>query len=88
MSVLSDKIAITDANIEKLCIIAHNAYERTATEVGWITQAGSRRYWPEVPEANKQTMRGALRAVLYYLNDGDEASLEQLLAESTLQPAD
>lgn len=68
---MTDRTALTEENIERLCIIAHNAYERTALEAGWVTQAGSRKVWSEVPESNKVTMRGALRAVLEYQNGAD-----------------
>jgi hypothetical protein len=42
----------------------HDAYEEAAKSTGWETQERSRVDWVAVPEANKQTMRAAVRAVL------------------------
>lgn len=47
--------------LERVCEQAHDAYERSAIEHGWVTQAASRVHWPDVPESNKRTMRGALK---------------------------
>jgi hypothetical protein len=50
--------------IEHLCEVMHNAYEKAAIGAGWETQAASRKPWASVPEANKQTMRAAVTALL------------------------
>lgn len=42
----------------------HDAYEKAAVGAGWETQQASRKAWAEVPEANKVTMRAAVRALL------------------------
>lgn len=51
------------AEIERLCEVMHDAYERAAAGLGWETQAASRKPWADVPEANKATMRVAVRAL-------------------------
>jgi hypothetical protein len=61
-------MAVTDKQVEQACIIMHDAYERAATETGWETQARSRVPWSQVPEANQQTMRIAVRALLDWLD--------------------
>lgn len=53
-----------DAEVERLCIVLHEAYERAAATHGWETQTRSRVPWPDVPEPNKITMRIAVRALL------------------------
>jgi hypothetical protein len=55
---------LEDELIERLCEIQHDAYEAAAAEHGWKTNPASRTSWAEVPEANKQTMRASMRAVL------------------------
>ena len=52
------------ATIERLCVVMHDAYEAAAIEAGWETQKPSRKPWMDVPEANKATMRVAVRALL------------------------
>lgn len=54
----------TDAEIEELCEVMHDTYEQAAVSEGWETQERSRKPWADVPEANKRTMRVAVRAVL------------------------
>jgi hypothetical protein len=51
------------AEIERLCEVMHDAYERAAAGLGWETQTASRKPWADVPEANKATMRAAVRAL-------------------------
>ena len=51
------------AEIERLCEVMHDAYEAAAAGNGWETQAASRKPWRDVPEANKATMRVAVRAL-------------------------
>jgi hypothetical protein len=53
----------TDAQIEEWCEVMHDAYEKAAVGAGWETQQASRKPWADVPEANKETMRAAVRAV-------------------------
>lgn len=56
-----------DAYVERACEVLHEAYEHAAVEAGWQTQARSRKPWGEVPEANKVTMRRAVRELLTHL---------------------
>lgn len=51
-------------DVETACEIMHDAYEIAAVGAGWETQAASRKPWADVPEANKQTMRAAVGALL------------------------
>jgi len=53
--------------IEECCEVMHDAYERAADQSGWETNPASRKPWAEVPEANKQTMRAAVAALLEHL---------------------
>lgn len=53
-----------EAIVEQACEIMHNAYEAAALAEGWGTQARSNKPWADVPEANKATMRAAVRALL------------------------
>jgi hypothetical protein len=46
----------------------HDAYEKAAVGAGWETQAASRKPWADVPEANKETMRAAVAALLKWLD--------------------
>jgi hypothetical protein len=56
-----------DERVEQACEVMHDAYERAAVGAGWETQQVSRKPWADVPEANKQTMRAAVRALLDWL---------------------
>jgi HEAT repeat protein len=70
--------------IEALCEVMHDAYEAAAAEKGWETQERSRKPWAAVPEANKATMRVAVRAMLAALAQagyGDTRALLHDLAE-------
>ena len=58
---------VTYAELEYLCEVMHDAYEVAALHTGWETQERSRKPWAEVPEANKATMRHAVRALLAVL---------------------
>jgi len=58
-------------NIDKYCEVMHDAYEKAALGAGWETNPASRKPWSDVPEANKETMRVAVVALLKYL-DNDE----------------
>lgn len=62
----------TDAQVERLCEVMHNAYEDAAVKEGWSTQEASRKPWSDVPEANKRTMRIAVRAVLLAAKEASE----------------
>jgi hypothetical protein len=55
---------IPEEAVEQLCEVMHDAYERAAVGAGWETQQASRKPWADVPEANKATMRVAVRALL------------------------
>ena len=55
---------ITDDMVERFCETMHDAYEEAAVREGWSTQQASRKPWAEVPEANRRTMRYAVRAAL------------------------
>lgn len=50
--------------IDHLCEVMHDAYEKAAAGAGWETQEASRKPWADVPEANKTTMRAAVAALL------------------------
>lgn len=54
----------TQEQIETLCEVMHDAYEQAALETGWETQVSSRKLWSSVPEANKATMRVAVRSMV------------------------
>jgi hypothetical protein len=58
----ADEPAAVD--VERLCVVMHDAYEAAAVQAGWETQARSRKPWADVPEANKATMRAAVTALL------------------------
>jgi hypothetical protein len=64
--------------IERLCEAQHDAYEAAAVEAGWQTQEQSRKPWAEVPEANKQTMRASMRAVLRVLALAEHGDIQQV----------
>lgn len=55
---------LTDADVERFCEVMHDAYEAAAVGAGWETQQASRKPWAGVPEANKATMRVAVRALV------------------------
>jgi hypothetical protein len=55
--------------IERLCERMHDAYEAAAAREGWKTQDASRVPWATVPEANKRTMRAAVKALLDALDE-------------------
>lgn len=57
-----------DPLIEAACEVMHIAYEDAAAEEGWETQQASRKPWSEVPEANKATMRVAVKALVDFLH--------------------
>jgi hypothetical protein len=54
----------TDDDVERYCEVMHDAYENAAVGAGWETNPASRKAWAGVPEANKATMRVAVRALL------------------------
>lgn len=54
--------------LDRLCEVMHDAYEREADRVGWATNPTSRRPWADVPESNKASMRAAVVALLSDLN--------------------
>lgn len=57
-----------NCEVEEACEVMHDAYERAAIVHAWETDPASRHQdWAEVPEANKATMRDAVRALLNYL---------------------
>lgn len=53
-----------DQLVEMMCVTMHDAYETAAISAGWETNLKSRKPWAEVPEANKETMRAAVSALL------------------------
>ena len=60
-------VTLVDENaalIEAACEVMHDAYESAAAVVGWETQQRSRKPWAQVPEANQDTMRAAVGALL------------------------
>lgn len=56
-----------NALVDAACEVMHDAYEQAALGAGWETNPESRKPWSDVPEANKQTMRAAVRALLNWL---------------------
>ena len=50
--------------VEKACEVMHDAYEKAALGTGWETNLASRKPWSDVPEANKETMRVSVKALL------------------------
>lgn len=58
----------TPEHVETACEVMHDAYERAAVDAGWETNPASRKPWTSVPEANKQTMRAAISALLTSTN--------------------
>lgn len=54
-------------DVERACEVMHDAYEEAAVKAGWETQERSRKPWADVPEANKETMRAAVAALLDYI---------------------
>ncbi len=54
----------TAERVERYCEIMHDAYEKAAVGAGWETQQASRKPWADVPDANKETMRAAVGALL------------------------
>jgi hypothetical protein len=54
-------------DIERLCAIHHDAYEAAARARGWSTNLARRCAWEDLPEANKDTMRAAMRCLLSHL---------------------
>lgn len=62
--------------IEHLCEVMHDAYEKAAAGNGWETQQASRKPWADVPEANKATMRAAVAALLDDLRVGAQGRVE------------
>ena len=57
-------VTATPENVERLCEVMHDAYERAAVLEGWDTNPESATAWAHVPEANKRTMRVAVAAML------------------------
>lgn len=60
-------------SVDELCEVMHDAYEKAAAGAGWVTNPASRKPWADVPEANKQTMRVAVQALLDRLELVDQA---------------
>jgi hypothetical protein len=63
-----------DELVEAACVVMHDAYEEAAAGAGWVTNPASRKPWAEVPEANKVTMRAAVRALLEWQDDQQPAN--------------
>ena len=58
------RVSELDEVIERECEAMHDRYEAAAAEAGWKTQERSRVPWSDVPEANKVTMRAAIRPLV------------------------
>lgn len=71
---MADAVKRTDARfsdpgrVDWACEVMHDAYERAAVGAGWETQEASRKPWADVPQANKETMRVAVSALLDWLD--------------------
>lgn len=61
---------ITSERVDQACEVMHDAYEKAAVGAGWETNPESRKPWTDVPEANKATMRAAVRALLEWQEGG------------------
>lgn len=62
---MTRSVEIPEAAVEQACEVMHDAYERAAVIHAWETNPASRHQdWADVPEANKATMRDAVRALL------------------------
>ena len=64
---LNNALLPPDEYVEAACEVMHDAYEKAAVGAGWETQAASRKPWADVPEANKETMRAAVTALLAWV---------------------
>lgn len=64
----SQDTAQLELDVEQACEIMHDAYEEAAVKAGWSTQEASQKPWIDVPEANKETMRAAVSALLKHVN--------------------
>lgn len=64
-------------DIDRACEVMHDAYEAAAAGAGWQTQAASRKPWVDVPEANKETMRAAVTALLAWLGAAETTVLAE-----------
>lgn len=63
--------------VDELCEVMHDAYEKAAIGTGWETNPASRKPWSSVPEANKETMRAAVRALLEHLGVPSELHADE-----------
>lgn len=70
---------MTTPQIEEACRVMHDAYEAAAVGAGWETQEKSRVPWEDVPEANKETMRASVGALMEHLSNRLEAEIRPLL---------
>jgi len=75
-------MSANDERVEAACEVMHDAYEKAAVGAGWETNPASRKPWADVPEANKETMRAAVGALLEWIDKGDAVLLSKLLFES------
>jgi hypothetical protein len=71
---ITDRVILNDHRpderlIEDACKVMHDAYEKAALGAGWETNPASRKPWADVPEANKETMRAAVIALLGWLDE-------------------
>jgi hypothetical protein len=64
------RLLVSDEALERACEVMHDAYEAAAPAAGWETNLKSRTVWRDVPEANKATMRAAVRALAQALLNG------------------
>lgn len=78
---MADEAIATDAQgwsadlIERACEVMHVNYEAAAVFHGWQSQSPVA--WPDVPEANKATMREAVAALLRWLYRVDTAPVAE-----------
>lgn len=74
-------------DIERACEVMHDAYEKAALGVGWETNPQSRVPWSAVPEANKETMRAAVAALIEWIREGEGPDGDRQVAfPATLVP--
>lgn len=74
--------------IERACEVMHDAYELAAVTQGWETQERSRKPWAAVPEANRETMRAAVRTLLDWVTNPPCPAVERFAGGARLTSLD
>ena len=74
-------------DLDRLCEVMHDAYEKAARGAGWETNPASRVPWADVPESNKAAMRSAVTALLVHVDDIGPALIAEAQAGRDLRDA-